>query len=55
MKKRLLALLVLALVMVLALASCGDPIGDWLNPTPEEYTVYFLAGDGVSVPAQTVM
>ena len=54
MKKRLLALLVLALVMVLALASCGDPIGDWLNPTPEEYTVYFLAGDGVSVPSQTV-
>ena len=37
MKKRLLALLVLALVMVLALASCGDPLGDWLdkiNPKP---------------------
>ena len=64
MKKRLLALLVLALVMVLTLASCGDPIGDWLNQfldTPpveeeikEEYVVYFLAGSGTSVPNQTV-
>ena len=56
MKKRLVALLILALVMVLSLTSCGDPIGDWLdriNP-PEEYAVYFIAGDGVSVPSQTV-
>ena len=56
MKKRLVALLILALVMVLSLASCGDPIGDWLNQInpPEEYAVYFIAGDGVSVPSQTV-
>ena len=59
MKKRLLALLVLALVMVLALASCGDPIGDWLNqlnpPVEEnEYVVYFITGEGAYVPTQTV-
>ena len=63
MKKRLVALLVLALVTVLALASCGDPIGDWLNQfldtppveeTKEEYAVYFLAGEGIGVPSQTV-
>ena len=56
MKKRLVALLILALVMVLSLTSCGDPIGDWLNRInpPEEYAVYFIAGDGVSVPSQTV-
>ena len=63
MKKRLVALLILALVTVLALASCGDPIGDWLNQfldTPpveeikEEYAVYFLAGEGIGVPSQTV-
>lgn len=59
MKKRLLALLVLALVMILALASC-DPIGDWLNSQnpppaePEEYVVYFIAGEGTHVPNQTV-
>ena len=62
MKKRLLALSVLALVMVLALASCGDPIGDWLEqfqPDPpvvekQEFAVYFIAGEGVGVPSQTV-
>ena len=63
MKKRLVALLVLALVTVLVLASCGDPIGDWLNQfldtppveeTKEEYAVYFLAGEGIGVPSQTV-
>ena len=59
MKKRLLALLVLALVMVLALASCGDPLGDWLNqvnpPVEEnEYVVYFITGEGAYVPTQTV-
>ena len=63
MKKRLVALLILALVTVLALASCGDPIGDWLNQfldTPpveeikEEYAVYFLAGEGIGIPSQTV-
>ena len=44
MKKRIVALLVLALVAMLALVSCGDPIGDWLNqmkPEPEEYVVCF--------------
>ena len=60
MKKRLLALLVLALVMVLALASCEGFIGDLLdqlNPPAEdtEYVVYFMAGEGAYVPAQTVM
>ena len=60
MKKRLLALLVLALVMVLALASCEGFIGDILdqiNPPVEEneYVVYFMAGEGAYVPAQTVM
>ena len=51
MKKRLLALLVLAVVMVLALASCEGFIGDILdqiNPPVEEneYVVYFMAGEG---------
>ena len=63
MKKRLLALLVLALVMVISLVSCGDPIGDWLGiSTPEEtpeveleeYVVYFTAGEGINIPSQTI-
>ena len=56
MKKRLVAFLVLALVMVLALASC-DPIGDFINQLKqpdEEYVVYFIAGEGTRVPSQTV-
>ena len=56
MKKRLVAFLVLALVMVLALASC-DPIGDFINQLKqpdEEYVIYFIAGEGTRVPSQTV-
>ena len=62
MKKRAIALLVLALTMVLALSACdlSDILGifgpNHVPPeAPESYVVYFLAGDGVSVPAQTVM
>ena len=62
MKKRAIALLVLALTMVLALSACdlSDILGIFgpnLVPPepPESYVVYFLAGDGVSVPAQTVL
>ena len=56
MKKRLFAILVLALVMVLALTSCEfiQNIKDKLNPPAEEYAVYFTAGDGIGVPTQTV-
>ena len=57
MKKRLVALLVLALVMVLALTSCEfiQNIKDKINPPAEEYAVYFIVGEGASrVPAQTV-
>ena len=56
MKKRLVAILVLALVMVLALTSCEfiQNIKDKLNPPAEEYAVYFTAGDGIGVPTQTV-
>ena len=56
MKKRLTLILVLALAMVLALTSCDfiQNIKDKINPPLEEYAVYFLAGDGVGVPAQTV-
>ena len=63
MKKRLVALLVLVLVMMLALVSCGDPLGDWLNqikpgpePEPEKevYVVYFSTDEGSHVPSQDV-
>ena len=55
MKKRLVALLVLALVVVLSLASCGDPLGDWLGLNEKsEYTVSF-AGEDINIPSQTVV
>ena len=62
MKKRLVALLVLALTIVLAFTSCDiiDQIKDMINPQPpvveeqKEFAVYFLAGEGIGVPAQTV-
>ena len=62
MKKRLVALLVLALTIVLAFTSCDiiDKIKDMINPEPpvveeqKEFAVYFLAGEGIGVPAQTV-
>ena len=57
MKKRLLAFLVLTLTMVLALTSC-EFLKGVIDPEPPkepgEFVVYFLAGDGISVPAQTV-
>ena len=62
MKKRAIALLVLALTMVLALSACdlSDILGIFgPNHVPpeasESYVVYFLAGEGIGVPAQTVM
>ena len=62
MKKRLVALLVMAIVMVLAFTSCEyiDKIMDLINPQPpvveeqKEFAVYFLAGETIGVPAQTV-
>ena len=57
MKKRLVAILVLALAMVLALTSCDffQDIMDKINPSDEEYTVYFITGDGATyVPNQSV-
>ena len=57
MKKRLFAILILALAMVLALTSCDffQDIMDKINPSDEEYTVYFITGDGATyVPNQSV-
>lgn len=60
MKKRLVSILAMILILMLSFTSC-----EWIEdlfggetPPPEEkseYVVYFLAGDGISVPAQTVM
>ena len=62
MKKKLLILLVLTIITTLGLSSCdlSDILGifgpNHVPPeAPESYVVYFLAGEGVSVPAQTVM
>ena len=59
MKKRLISTLVLALTMVLALSACdlsSDIFGPILVPPtePDSYEVYFHAGDGVNISAQTV-
>ena len=57
MKKRLVTFLILALVMVLALTSCDFVQGiiDKLNPSKEEYVVYFITGEDSShVTNQTV-
>ena len=56
MKKRLVTFLVLALAMTLALTSCDffQGIIDKLSPSKEEFAVYFVAGDGIGVPAQKV-
>ena len=53
MKKRLVSILALALVLALALTSC-DFLGGIFNSADEEYAVYFIAGDGIGVPTQTV-
>ena len=59
MKKRLLSLLAMALIMAFALSSCSF-LENLINPPtpedpPKEFAVYFLAGDGIGVPAQTVL
>ena len=53
MKKRLVSIFALALVLALALTSC-DFLGGIFNSEDEEYAVYFMAGDGIGVPTQTV-
>ena len=53
MKKRLVSIFALALVLALALTSC-DFLGGIFNSEDEEYAVYFIAGDGIGVPTQTV-
>ena len=59
MKKRLVSLLAMALIMAFALSSCSF-LENLINPPtpedpPKEFAVYFLAGDGIGVPAQTVL
>ena len=59
MKKRLISFLAMALIMAFALSSCSF-LENLINPPvpedpPKELAVYFLAGEGISVPAQTVL
>ena len=70
MKKRLFAILVLAIVMILGFTSCEyvdiakdfieDKIDQILPPEetpptePEEFVVYFTAGEGIGIPSQAV-